>query len=128
MKKLLILQPGIELWIAYERMGDDLTVAVYGGDRPHIGSIAIAIPRPSLSDAAKFSATTSVVNVTGHKDDVVGAQVASALSARLRCVVSVSCGIHFDNITSNQLQVLMQAPGVIVAEILHNLPAPSSND
>jgi hypothetical protein len=31
-------------------IGNELMVAIYGGTAPHIGAIAIAIPRPSLQD------------------------------------------------------------------------------
>jgi hypothetical protein len=55
-------------------MGEDLCVALYGGDRPHIGAVAISQPRPSLADPAVASATTSVVAVLGHKEDMLAAR------------------------------------------------------
>ncbi len=77
-------------------MGQDLCVALYGGDRPHIGAVAISQPRPSLADPAVRSATTSVVAVLGHKEDMLARQVSARLAAALNAVVSVTCGIHVE--------------------------------
>ena len=52
-------------------IGNELMVAIYGGTAPHIGAIAIAIPRPSLQDPNTTSATSSVFTLVGHKDDVI---------------------------------------------------------
>ncbi len=81
-------------------MGQDLCVALYGGDRPHIGAVAISQPRPSLADPAVRSATTSVVAVLGHKEDMLARQVSARLAAALGVVVAVTCGIHVDAATA----------------------------
>lgn len=119
MKRHITLQPQIELCITAEKMGRDLAITITGGNRPHIGSVSIAIPRASLTGSGKMSATTSVFNVTGHKDDVVGTKVAGMLAAQFNNIVTVSCGIHFDNITSAQMEAVLQAPEIILQEILN---------
>jgi hypothetical protein len=43
------------------RIGPDLLVAIWGGEKPHIGAVAAAQPRPSLKDPAVTSATASVI-------------------------------------------------------------------
>ena len=40
------------------RIGADILVYVWGGDRPHLGSVAAAQPRPSLKNPSQTSATT----------------------------------------------------------------------
>ena len=32
-------------------VGDDLVVIVRGGEEPHVGAVAVSIPRPSLANA-----------------------------------------------------------------------------
>lgn len=32
------------------RCGDDLTVVIGGGEKQHIGAVAVGVPRPSLKD------------------------------------------------------------------------------
>ena len=41
-------------------VGDDLVVIVQGGEKPHVGAVAVSIPRPSLADAEETSSSTSV--------------------------------------------------------------------
>jgi len=87
-------------------LGLDLSLSISGGDRPHIGAVALAVPRPSSSDPKVISATTSVIAVTGHKEDVIATHVADRLAASLGCIVTVSCGIHFDKINTQILENL----------------------
>lgn len=86
-------------------IGDDLCVIISGGDSPHIGSVTLSIPRASLADAVNNSATTSVLNVLGHKDDEAARYVSHMLSSRLNKNVVVTCGIHIDNITDEEINL-----------------------
>ena len=117
MEKDIVLEGGVSLHLTAERLGGDLAVTVAGGCRPHVGCVALAVPRESLTGSGETSATTSVINVTGHKDDAVAVQVAAGLAAAENCVATVSCGIHFDAITPRQMQAVMEAPARIVSEI-----------
>ena len=84
------------------RMGEDYTLAVSGGGRPHVGSVVMAIARPSLSGEG-ISATSSVLNGVGHKDEAIGRIFAEAVAKAKRCTAVCSCGIHVDNISPEQL-------------------------
>ena len=79
-------------------IGTDLLVAIWGGDRPHIGAVALAQPRPSLRDPAAVSATASVLCVVGHKEDEVVKKASECLAAALNTRVTVAAGIHWDNL------------------------------
>ena len=48
-------------------LGPDLLVAVWRGTHPHIGAVALAVPRPSLKDKKKTSATSSVLTLLGTR-------------------------------------------------------------
>ena len=52
-------------------LGDDILIIVKGGDKFHIGTSVLAVPRPSLSRDGTVSVTSSVLNVIGHKDEVI---------------------------------------------------------
>jgi len=80
-------------------IGLDLLVALYGGSKPHIGSVVVALPRPSLKDKKQMSSTSSVYNFLGHKDYVIAQRVAELLSSRLNKNVVVVAGIHIDRIS-----------------------------
>ena len=48
--------------------GRDLTLWIGGGTSPHVGAIALGIPRPSLEDSNITSASVSVLCLTEHKE------------------------------------------------------------
>lgn len=101
-------------------MGADLLVAVTGGERPHIGSASVSVPRPSLNDPAVTSSTTSTINLTGHKDNVVGDKIAAGLSAALNKNVVVVCGIHVDNIGSAGIDQILALSGKLTEQIIES--------
>lgn len=75
-------------------MGADLSVTLSGGDRPHIGAVALAQARPSGGEGGGRSSTTSVLALLGHKEDELARAAASTLAARTGATVCVACGIH----------------------------------
>jgi hypothetical protein len=79
-----------------ESVGKDLCITVTGGTG-HIGSVSIALPRPSLNKTGENSATVSTFNVTGHLDNIIGDAFAKRMASKLNCRVAVICGIHFDD-------------------------------
>jgi hypothetical protein len=79
-------------------IGEDLLVAIWGGTKPHIGAVAVALPRPSIADPQVISSTSSVFTLLGHKEDEVVKMVSERLSARLGKNVVVTAGIHWDNL------------------------------
>jgi hypothetical protein len=89
-------------------IGSDLLVILYGGSRPHIGSIAVALPRPSLKDKKQMSSTSSVYNFLGHKDSVVAQKLSEKLSAALNKNVVVVAGIHIDRITQKGIKKILE--------------------
>lgn len=100
-------------------LGEDWCVALGGGDRPHVGAVAISQPRPSLADAALTSATTSVVAVLGHKEDELARAVAARMASVLGVVVTVSCGIHMDGATLETITTIRE----LALEMTENLIA-----
>ncbi len=84
-------------------------MVIMGGERPHLGAVALAQVRPSLENASMLSATTSVITLLGHKDDVVAKRVAERLAAKLNKNVVAVCGIHVDHITADELEFVNEA-------------------
>lgn len=89
-------------------VGSDLLVALSGGSKPHIGSVAVALPRPSLRDRKQMSSTSSVYNFLGHKDYVVAQRVAEHLSSKLNTNVVVVAGIHIDAISEKGIAKVVE--------------------
>lgn len=108
-------------------IGDDVLVAIWGGERPHIGAVAVAQPRPSLRDAAVISATASVFCFLGHKEDSLAKTVAETLAAKLNTQTVVTAGIHWDNLDAEGIRTInensVHLTKLIIAQVLlHRTP------
>ncbi len=102
-------------------LGKDLCVALSGGDKEHIGAVALAEPRPSLQDRGTTSATVSVLAVTGHKEDEVAREVARNMAAALKVRVSVACGIHVEHADQEEIDEIIQAVRALTLEMIQAL-------
>ena len=89
------------------RAGGDLCIVLTGGDRPHIGTVTLSVARPSLADATRTSATTSVLNLTGHKDGEAAQYVSQRLAAALGATVVVTGGIHVNAIQPGEIRTVL---------------------
>lgn len=97
-----------ELTIEIKSVGADILVTLSGGDKPHIGSVILAIPRKSL-DSEKISCTSSVMNVVGHKDEKICRNVAENICRRYNAVTVCVGGFHCDNLDAAQIQEVVDA-------------------
>ena len=97
-----------ELKIEIKSVGEDILILVIGGDKPHIGSAVLAIPRKSLNSDS-ISCTSSVLNVTGHKDEKICRYVAESFCKRYNSVVVCTGGFHVDNLTAEQIQEVIDS-------------------
>jgi hypothetical protein len=109
---------GTEVRCDVNAMGDDICVLLYGGDLPHIGSTALSVPRPSLTGEG-ISATTSILNCLGHKDDVLAKLFAEKIAAKTNHVTVCVCGIHVDHLSFEDLQKLYDGCCQFLEEIIH---------
>ena len=103
------------------RVGQDVLVAIWGGEKPHIGAVAMAQPRPSLRDPHVTSATASVFAYVGHKEDELAKATAEILAATLKTQVVVTAGIHWDNLSSDGIQKIIGNSEVLVDMILEKI-------
>jgi len=88
------------------RLGPDFSFCLGGGQAPHIGVAALAVPRPGL-DGRGLSASASVLCVTGHKEDQLARELALAAAARLDCRVLVAAGLHIDGASAEDIEILL---------------------
>jgi hypothetical protein len=98
-------------------IGDDLLVSLWGGSRPHIGAVGMAVPRPSLANPKRWSATSSNYTFVGHKEDVLVKEAAEILAAALRKNVVVTAGIHYEVLKGRDLATIQRLVRKVIAEI-----------
>ena len=89
-------------------IGADIIVSIWGGEKPHIGSVAAAIPRPSLEFPGKMSATSSVLNFVGHKDETVTKLFSERIAARMNRNCIAAAGIHIENATNEDVDSVIK--------------------
>lgn len=90
-------------------IGEDIAAMLHGGERPHVGCAVLAIPRASLTCDGNASCTSSVLNVTGHKDEQICRYAAEALCVRYGVTVVCAGGFHQDNITPDEIEEIQNA-------------------
>ena len=110
-------------------VGEDLLVTISGGEKPHIGAVAAAQPRPSLKDPSATSATASVICYVGHKEDDLAKQAAEKLASSFNTRVVVTAGIHWDNLSEEGIRKVIRNSlnllDLVVDRIKAETPSPS---
>jgi len=101
-------------------MGKDFTICVWDDQGGHVGSAVLSIARPSLTGEG-ISATTSVLNRPGHKDEEVARHLAETVAAHMDCAVVCTCGIHLDGITPEQIREILDACRELEGKIVEDL-------
>lgn len=104
-------------------VGRDLTVTLGGGTHYHVGAGAVAVPRPSLDDPGRLSASASVICVTGHKEDELARAVALRLATLLDRVVVVTAGLHVDGAVPDDLKALLTNAEEVVGALADEVAA-----
>ena len=103
------------------RIGEDYLVAIWGGEKPHIGAVAAAQPRASLASSELTSATASVICFPGHKEFEIARVVSEKLAADLCASVVVTAGIHWDNISQEGITKVMSNTKILTGLILERI-------
>ena len=106
--------------ITYE-ISNGVVALLLGGEEPHIGAVAMALPRPSLKNKTKISATCSVFTLLGHKEDEVAKPAAIKLATELHEVAVVIAGIHVHKATRKEIGKLMDNSEKVVQILLGEL-------
>lgn len=104
-KEATLLGKKVQIFICKTDCGVQLLIA--GGDRSHIGSVSIADEQSNLVSHV----------FDGHRDNVISDQWAKVLSQKWKVPVVVSVGIHYDSITSQEIQLVVET----MTQLLHEI-------
>lgn len=112
---------GCSLEVSAAFVGEDILVCLQGGERPHLGCVVQTEPRESLTGDGSVSATSSVLNYPGHKDEVVCRYVAEKISRELKRRVVCTGGFHKDGITIEEIREVQRAVETVTEKIVVKL-------
>ena len=79
----------------YKYIGDDLLVII-SNKNPHIGGVSL------------FCNNTYTIKKPNHKDHIISQKIAKQLGEILKKDVLVICGIHIDNATKKQIDLVIK--------------------
>ena len=88
-----------------------IQVTVYGGTLPHIGAVSVAGPQGDIT-TRQFPT---------HKDGVVSEKWARALLDAGCCPTVVTAGIHYDDLSRDQIDQVVALTIEMLAELLDTL-------
>ena len=96
---------------------------LYGGRRCFFrrGYPVQAVPRPSLTGNGTISATSSILNLTGHKDEALCRRLAEKLCRETGRVVVCTGGFHIDNMKPEQIDEVVKALDGLADEIVSGI-------
>jgi len=93
--------------LSLQPLGDDLQVVIWGGERPHVGAVAVAEPRVSRTDPSRTTASSSVICLSGHKEDELARDAALRLAIVSRGAVAVTAGLHWDQLDADDIKEVL---------------------
>ncbi len=102
---------GAEITAQVLQLDQGLHVSVFGGTCSHIGAVSVAFP----------SGSVETLQFPGHKDGVVSSQWAEALSGAGYCPCTVEAGIHYDNLSRREIDIIVALTREMLNTILRDI-------
>ncbi|OGW18802.1 MAG: hypothetical protein A3G93_13465 [Nitrospinae bacterium RIFCSPLOWO2_12_FULL_45_22] len=98
-----------------------IIVHITGGDEPHIGGVAVGLPRPSTQDPSRVTANVSVISILGHKDDELARPIADRLVRELNSIIVVIAGVHIHQANQTDIERIIDNTNLAVEEFLRQI-------
>lgn len=98
-----------------------ISVYICGGDTPHIGSAVLAHPRLSNTGKA-MSCTSSVLNLSGHKDEVYAREMAEKLCMVFKLTICVCAGVHLNNASQDDIACMNRIFFELLNKAIREIP------
>jgi len=92
-------------------MGRDLCVTLSGGDRPHIGAVALCHP----------GTPASALTLPKHRESELALGIASQLALEFGVAVCATCGVHLHEILPEEIQDVLELAEQLTRELGHRL-------
>lgn len=90
---------GREIFVTATDTGGGMDVLIRGGDKGHIGAVAVGVP----------DREPQIITFPGHREDVVCEKWVREISKSYPFPVVVSVGIHYDGIGREQIEEILRS-------------------
>lgn len=87
---------------------DGVSVIITGGERPHVGGLAMSVPRSRQVDDTKTRCDTWITPRPGHRDCEAAAMVSRIICEEIGMTAAVTAGIHIENAAPEEIRILME--------------------
>ncbi|MEM0049381.1 MAG: hypothetical protein QW424_02790 [Candidatus Bathyarchaeia archaeon] len=111
----------VDLILIKTTPGKGMIAVLIGGEEPHVGAVAVAIPSSIIHHPEKMRSSISIFTVPGHMDDQVAAPLAKKLSEELGEPVVMICGLHIHEATSYDIEKLIENSNFVVNEAVKRI-------
>jgi hypothetical protein len=86
-----------KVWLKEEFLGDDRVYILGGGEKPHIGGVVIIEPGKE----------PETIRLQTHYDYIVLEPLAKEASTKYNVTVTVVGGIHIDNASKEEIEIIV---------------------
>ncbi|UWG98828.1 hypothetical protein LPY66_08580 [Dehalobacter sp. DCM] len=114
--KIISGEGKLEIIYDIKLIGKDILITVTGGEE-HIGSVAVG-----------NCGTVTPYTVEGHRDDALAVPLAQEVSQMFRCICVVSAGFHRDNLSKEEISVVLENHRSGIAKVMNYLQEFFIND
>lgn len=110
-----------ELEVNAAFVGEDVLICLKGGEKPHLGCVVQTEPRVSLTGDGSMSATSSILNFPGHRDEVICRWMAEKVSKELGKRVVCTGGFHKEGISEKEIREVQESVVCLTEKVIEGL-------
>jgi hypothetical protein len=114
-------ESGRRIGASVTSVGEDLVIAVGGGEKPHVGCVILAQPCSSRIDPGGWSASCSMLTIPPHKEEPIARCVATRVAEAFGRVTVVTAGVHDDNLDADGIAVYLRLGEELAGKLVVHL-------
>lgn len=96
-----------EISLKVQATADGLSGLLTGGERPHVGGMAMSVPR-MRPGGGKILCDTWITPRPGHRDAQLAARVSEFICSSTNQTTAVVAGIHIGNARKSEISLLVE--------------------
>ena len=96
-------------------MGEDYVINLFG-EGPHVGAVGVG-----CYDRGSNRASSSVITLSGHRDDRIAKEGAERISKETKRSTVVTVGVHLENITKDEIDLILKNSKQIIDIFLERI-------